>query len=68
MCDLCHFFFFFNGHCNRQLAKLLSGNEVRGKVAIAAVQMTINFTRSRGVHREVLRGVHQIQLGVWVAL
>ena len=31
---------------NRQLAKLLSGNEVRGKVAIAAVQMTVNFTRS----------------------
>ena len=26
---------------NRQLAKLLSGNEVRGKVAIAAVQMTL---------------------------
>ena len=34
------------GTCNRQLAKLLSGNEVRGKVAIAAVQMTVNFTRS----------------------
>ena len=32
---------------NRQLAKLLSGNEVRGKVAIAAMQKAINFTRSQ---------------------
>ena len=31
---------------NRQLAKLLSGNEVRGKVAIAAMQKAVNFTRS----------------------
>ena len=31
---------------NRQIAKLLSGNEVRGKVAIGAVQMTVNFIRS----------------------
>ena len=31
---------------NRQLAKLLSGNEVRGKVAIAALQMIVNFSRS----------------------
>ena len=31
---------------NRQLAKLLSGNEVRGKVAIAAMQKSVNFTRS----------------------
>ena len=28
---------------NRQLAKLLSGNEVRGKVAIAAMQKAVNF-------------------------
>ena len=31
---------------NRQLAKLLFGNEIRGNVAIRAVQMTVNFTRS----------------------
>ena len=31
---------------NRQLAKLFSGNKVRGKVAIVAVQMTVNFNRS----------------------
>ena len=31
---------------NRQLAKLLSGNEVRGKVAITAMQKAVNFTRS----------------------
>ena len=39
-------FWTFWSLANRQLAKLLSGNEVRGKVAIAAVQMTVNFTRS----------------------
>ena len=31
---------------NRQLAKLSSGNEVRGKVAIVAVQMAVNFNHS----------------------
>ena len=31
---------------NRQLAKLLSGNEVRGKVVIAAMQKAVNFARS----------------------
>ena len=31
---------------NRQLAKLLSENEVRGKVAISTMQMAVNFTRS----------------------
>ena len=35
---------------NRQLAKLLSGNEVRGKVAIAAMQEAVNFTRSLSRH------------------
>ena len=33
-------------HRNRQLAKILSGNEVRGKVAISAMQLAVNFTRS----------------------
>ena len=31
---------------NRQLAELLSGNEVRGKVVIAAMQKAVNFARS----------------------
>ena len=31
---------------NRQLAKLLSGNEVRGKVVVAAMQKAVNFARS----------------------
>ena len=31
-------------YCNRQLTNLFSGNEVRGKVAIPVVQMTVMFT------------------------